>query len=69
MTIPEIFIYHLLYGHPNAIHISSDGTKVYFLLDGTLMCWNAKEDLDFNNMKRENLKKMVRTYVQEHSNL
>lgn len=68
MNVDEIFIAHVLYGNPGMMHVTADGEKIYFLLEGHLMYVEAPKGTSYSGMNEEELNRVLQEALLERMN-
>jgi hypothetical protein len=68
MNVAEIFIAHVLYGNPGMLHVTADGEKLYFLLEGHLMFVDAPKGTSYSNMTDAELNVILQDALNERMN-
>lgn len=64
MNVDEIFIAHTLYGNPGMTHVTPDGGKLYFLLDGNLVYIEAPKGSSYKGMSDEERNRAMQDAIQ-----
>lgn len=63
MTIAEIAIRHILWGIPDARHVTPDGQKIYFLLGTELHKIQCPPGATFTRLTKADIEKLVEDYI------
>lgn len=65
MNVAEIFIAHELYGNPGKTHVTPDGEKLYFLLNGQLMFVEAPKGSTYSGLSDEEIQHVLQEAILE----
>jgi hypothetical protein len=63
MSLAEIVIRHILWGHPGMVHITPDGKKLYTLDQSNTLQMMETDQGSFHNLTEDDINDLVKDFL------